>query len=285
MQQKNRTTRNYFLTGSSNQQGIEIAQRYGLDFEHKISTYTEQLITGVTALDYYIINTEQPKAAFMGYQKIKAAVKRCGLEAPDLEAENVKYFDSGMKEKPQYYQTVLNIDLKAAYPTALYQLGYIDAETYDYILTLNKTARLAACGMLAGRKTVLTYLNGELEEAREDVSETAGYFFGAAYEVGEILEKMAEIWGKSFLFFWVDGIYIKMPEKTFNYTDEWKQTNAFLLEKGYPYTFEILFDFTVEIGQRNTLEVAYEKNKKIKQFKIPVKNPKKRAYLLSNSFK
>jgi hypothetical protein len=255
----------------------ETAENLGLEHETILTTYTSQIKTGVPEIDVYLLSSKQPFKVFAAHAKVKKAVKNSGLEFPDITEADLKYYQISKRLKPGNFGKVFCIDIRAAYPTALKNIGFIDAETYAYLMNQDKQTRLTACGMLAGTKHVFKYNGAELLDFKIIEKETKPVFLAAVSTIDEILEKTAKIAGNDFLFFWVDGIYLKSAAKLEKIRELWR---------GYCYEFteEILSNFSVTANDRGKLFVNFEKNGKMKKFNLPTPQNKAQKQLL-NEFK
>jgi hypothetical protein len=251
----------------------ETAEFLNLEHETILTTYTSQIKTGIPELDLYLLASKHPLKVFAAHAKVKKAVKNSGLEMPDLTDADLKYYSISKKLKPGNYGTVYCIDIKAAYPTALKNIGFIDPETYAYLMKQDKQTRLTACGMLAGTKHVFKYNGSELLDFEIIEKETKPVFLAAVATIDEILEKTAEIAGNDFLFFWVDGIYLKTDQKLQEIRELWRNYC-------YNFTEEILTNFLVTANNKGKLFVNFEKNGKIKQFNLPQPQNKTQKQIL-----
>lgn len=111
-------------------------------------------------------------------------------------------------------EPVYNLDLRAAYPTVLKNMGLITDKTYKYLMRLGKEDRLAAIGMFASRKTVFTVKAGELMNLEEVESEWKNIFFLPAYVTDEIMRGCMRLLGEDFIYYWFDGIYYTGRHRT-----------------------------------------------------------------------
>jgi len=189
-----------------------------------------------------------------------------------------KYIEADFEERLEYYginpakflevriekPPIYNIDLRAAYPTALKNLGLISEKTYKYLLRLDKLDRLACIGMFAAKKTVYTISQGEFVNVETEESEHKNIFYLPAYITDEIMKACRRTIGEAdFLFYWFDGVYFtgKRHFKT--------------LAKELTETFKIDFKFqqlrnfkAQDTGETIKLEFT-EPKKGFKQFAIP----------------
>lgn len=126
------------------------------------------------------------------------------------------------KQKPVYYQysdklesgmhfeDIVNIDINSAYWETANKLNLMSRELYLKGLQLKKQTRLAAIGSLARKKIVYQYDGTKDSFVTEIRNEETEFLWDVISGiVGDLLIKAANISGNDFLFFWVDGIYIK----------------------------------------------------------------------------
>jgi hypothetical protein len=100
------------------------------------------------------------------------------------------------------------VDIKAAYPTTLRNMGCIQDETFRWCMdNLKKPERLKSVGMLAGSKFVQHYRDGRLGEQYREDSALRPWFFDVCHYVGSVMADLSEHLDKRFLFFWVDGVF------------------------------------------------------------------------------
>lgn len=103
------------------------------------------------------------------------------------------------------------VDIRAAYPTALLNMGAIRGTTFDKLAKMDKVDRLKAVGMLASRKFVQEFHNAHLERMYIDESPAAPYFYAACQAVGEVMEHVRHN-TEGFLLYWVDGVFVDTPD-------------------------------------------------------------------------
>lgn len=164
----------------------------------------EMYLTTIRSIGVFKANKIIQKEAVPNY--IEADFEgRC--EYYDLNSE--KFLD--LAHNPEQ---VYNIDLKAAYPTALKRYGLISEKTYKMLLRMDKLDRLASIGMFASRKVVFHINQGELMNLTEEQGKYKNIFFLAAYATDEVMKNCREIiGGNDFVFYWFDGIYFTGREK------------------------------------------------------------------------
>lgn len=236
------------------------------DFVVKQSNYTttiifsngskEMYLNNIRSLDVFKANKIIAREAVPNY--IEADFEE-RLEYYGLNADK---FLEVQKDKPPVY----NIDLTAAYPTALLNMGLISEKTFRYLMRLDKMDRLACIGMFASRKTVYTIKAGEFMNVTTEESEHKNIFFLPAYITDEIMKSCRQQIGEQdFLFYWFDGVYFT-GKKHFAHLEE-ILTEVFKMK----FKFQKLQDFKArDTGEFIKLEFS-EPKKGFKQFALPKK--------------
>lgn len=258
---------------------IEFIRTSGFPFSMTVSNYTTEIKSEVSSRKF--VQSMRSNQMFAAYAKIKGDVK--GKPLPSVDKGSLNYYGHSFLEN-RHYENVLNIDLKSAYATALYNEGILSEATNTYLSKIPKLDRLAAVGMLASRKVLFNYdENGNLVNFQKIVAPTENFFYFAVQRVENIMNDIRLILKDDYLFSWVDGIYF--DEKT----DSLPEIHNYLSEKNYPYTIERLLNFDVKITPSQTVKIQYIKDGKEKFFNIPAKpNGFARdivSYLLTNKTK
>lgn len=178
-----------------------------------------------------------------------------------LQTPNVNFYfpsDNGeatttrTKEKTQHEGEAVQIDINAAYLTAVKNLGLLSEKSYNKffieeenekqrakktkssrhrghageVYKYSKDARLISVGTLAQDKTIHKYINGEKVSQERQYNEIeANVFFSAAAEIGKIMIDILETC-KGF-FYWVDAIFIDPKYQ--------KQAEEMLKKYGYNF--------------------------------------------------
>lgn len=247
------------------------------------------------------------------YAKVKAAVLRSKKKMPRFDPP--AYYEMGgtvrnIGSSKPVYDKVLNIDIKSAYATCLFNHRFIDEATLDYLeneilenmtnrfidsygkKALDKIAkiklknrakliRLKSIGMLATRTLVVDYKKGKWKKTTlEENKYLRSVFMFAQYETGRIMKKIAKAYGRDFLFFWVDGIYVRKNAGA-------GKAEKILRDAGYRWhnnvlnNFKIWREVTKGISEDNSLglrprpggkeliHIEFEKDGEIKPFAIP----------------
>jgi hypothetical protein len=176
---------------------------------------------------------------FAAYAKVKSNVMNFPL--PEIKKHELEYFHHDFNTN-YFAPHAINIDLKSAYPTVLYNDGLISEDTYQYLKSIPKLDRLAAIGMLASKKHIFNYNeNGKLIHYEKQTSELENFFYHCVKRVGDIMNDLKKYAGPDYLFTWVDGIYLK-PNDEYLY-----DITPHLETNGFPYTVELIHNFDVKL--------------------------------------
>jgi hypothetical protein len=232
------------------------------DFIIKVSTYTASIeYTNANNIKLKFLSQQLNKRAFIGSQIVKRdLLKYTANEVPQIDEKRLNYFSQNLQESN--FKKIINIDLKNAYATVLYNDGFICEDSYNYLLTLPKIDRLAAVGMLAYKKDCFAYSGGKLVNNYIEKGEYSSVFFYAVRKTHEVMNEISKILGKNFLFSWVDGIY-------FTEVNENILSACQLLESlKYPFKIEYLNNFICE-EKKDFYFVTFEKESEKKVFNIP----------------
>jgi hypothetical protein len=236
---------------------IQFMRNSKLPFQLSCSNYTTRLKAG--ELSKTFVANMQSKRTFAAYAKIKSDLK--DKPVPKINQDTLIYFQHDFK-KDIYIDEVVNIDIRSAYATVLFNDGLISKETFAYLAKIKKHERLASVGMLASRKKNFEFVNGEPVSMEEVVSETSGFFFHAIKRTHELMNNLKKLCGNNYLFTWVDGIYfLPDPEAISKCLQELEQHN-------FEYKVENLTEFDVSIKQHKIL-VTFKKEGESKIFNLP----------------
>lgn len=211
------------------------------------------------------------KRAFIGAQLIKKDLREFTANEPELiDEERLKYFHHNLQTIE--LDKVINIDLKNAYATVLFNDGFISEKTYAFLLTLPKKDRLASVGFLAYKKDVFEFNDGGLIDHSVEKGPNANVFHYCVRKTHLIMDNISKILGDDFLFSWVDGIYFKdISEKTIKIVE-------YLESIQYKHTIDTLVNFKCSDHGR-FLFVSFDKEGGKKIFNVP-----KSTYMWQNDF-
>lgn len=237
---------------------VEMLIKTKTDFDLYASNYTLRVVAPDESIKF--IRSIQSNKVFAAFRKLEADVKKAHVREMDLE--DVTYFQHDFKQ-PLYVERVCNIDLKSCYNNVLFREKIISEATYKYISGLDKKERLAAVGMLASRKEIFSFKNGDVAGVREERSENSRFFFFAVQKTFEMMNELKKICGNSYLFTWVDGIYF-LPDPGIK-----EECQRYLRQIKFPFSTDYLDRFEVKFlpGQVN---VSFYKRTDRKVFSLPV---------------
>tara|TARA_E500000318_G_scaffold23707_1_gene24054 strand:- start:1849 stop:2688 length:840 start_codon:yes stop_codon:yes gene_type:complete len=235
-------------------------RRRGLDFSITETNYTTTLICGKQS--YKFVSKPMNKPTFLVSQMLYSAVKKSNILGK-IKPQDSKYFQTYHHIKDIFDQEVLNIDIKNAYPTVLKNLGIADEKLLKRLSQLSKPNRLACLGMLAQQKTTYQYKGTKIVNSFTKEKETRPLFLYLVQKIDNLMQEIAMIAGEYFIFYWVDGIYLRsdIPDSILNeITKKIKQDN-------YRYHFDILTEFNIwQDGDK--LLVLFKKDGKEKTFQL-----------------
>jgi hypothetical protein len=150
------------------------------------------------------------------------AVKRYIAKNESIEKYRDKYTMPGINSKVKYFyyspslkpgkiiDDVVNIDLSSAYWETANKFGLLSKELYSQGLKVRKQVRLATIGSLAKKKRIYQFNGKKVSLLDKRRSEQTEFLWPAICDhVGKLLMKTAKECGKDFIFFWVDGIYVR----------------------------------------------------------------------------
>lgn len=217
---------------------IDTLLEMGCRFEVMNGTYTTKIIKPWGKL--VLSHLDFPNKVFAAH----AMVKRDCLETDYGKHIITQQFSkSNYDDNPILDELIcpdlLNIDIKGAYASCLFNSGLIREKTYQYLMGLPKECRLPCVGMLARSYVHYKYDEGELLDVSLFRSETAQLFFYLIAEIDIIMREVKFILGKYFVFYWVDGIFFRYdtPKALV------QQVESYLMSLGYNYRYEKITDF------------------------------------------
>lgn len=169
--------------------------------------------------------------------------------------------------------SIINIDIKKAYPCALFNKKFINKTMLNYILSFDKMgdkeSRLRGVGMLGRKKLIQYYKKGKpVTQVLNQDKYLRKVFFYVCKEIDKIMLKCYRLCGKDVVFFWFDGIYIINNKKTKSKIRNVKKT---IRECGYKYSSDVLKNFICS-HQGNNLSIRFEKDGKEKSFLLPLED-------------
>lgn len=244
----------------------DLIRKYNEDketFTLTITNYTCLIESETEA--YHFVRNMQRKQVF----SVNAAIKRyldtsLKFDVTDIDREEMRYYSAKAYEKPLYKPIAYNVDIKAAYPSCLLNEGLIDGRVFARLMGLSKEERLAAIGMLASRRRIFTLENGEVKLFEEKLSEYSKYFFYCVKTIANIIWDCEVIAGTSFLYSWVDGLYVTDRAAAI-------ECRKVIKAKGYKCSLDKIEDFQYE-PKGTYIRVSFMKGGENKVFNIPIEN-------------
>lgn len=230
-----------------------------IPFEITLTNYTTKIQS--VLFDLHFMKNAQSNRVFVSYAKLKKDVS--GKPVEEINTGYLKYYQTNFNFYEIYSDKIYNVDIKSAYATILFNDGYISEDTFTYIKSLPKIERLAAVGMLAGRKNIFSFdANGKITGCVETISPTSNYFFYAVKRTYEIIDRLRMEIGNNFLFSWVDGIYFVGEENGI------KLQELLLSEFNLNSSFDELTEFEIK-KKKDCYLLSYVKDEEKKVFNIP----------------
>jgi hypothetical protein len=238
----------------------------GLDFQVKHSNYNTQIIGQESVIKF--IQTEHSIKVFIAYNKIVADLKKSDKTVEILQGDwSTENFDSKNGLKPCSYKTVLNLDITSAYPYCLFINKLIGLDTFNYLMALPKNERLPAIGMIAKKSVWIDYQKGKATTWDVKTGEYANIFFFVIQQITDLMAWAADIAGDDFLFYWVDGIFLKPTISK----KKLQEITGIFAEQGYYYKYENVKNFSV-VRENDKLYINMIKNGDEKPYTMYDKN-------------
>lgn len=207
--------------------------------------------------------------------RVRNHVKREGIALNFVNQyfeSDIVYMETRTDIRNQTIKNVVEIDIDQAYWDTALQLGVLDEKLYAMGLSeeISKRARLVALGSLA--KKVYHYRFHGRQMIGSDVErseDTENIWFTICKRVSDVMLEIAEAIGDDYIFFWVDGIYLKNNSESIAKAQE-------IIEK-WNYQSKIKEIDRIECGEKQLLVYADENDTKCKRFNY-VFNTKKRSF-------
>jgi hypothetical protein len=237
-----------------------------LNFKIKHSNYNTHIIGEVSTIKF--IQKEHSIKVFIAYNKIVKDLKASSRTQEILDSDySTENFDSKNGLAPCSYKKIVNLDITSAYPFCLHINNLITTDTFNYLMKLPKTERLPAIGMIAKKSNYINYVNGIATTWDLKVGPYANIFYYIIKQINDLMKYVADIAGEDFIFFWVDGIFLR-PSIT---KTKLEDIIAVFDEQGYTYKYENVENFCVQrIGEKLVIKMV--KNGKDKTYQMYDKN-------------
>jgi hypothetical protein len=168
---------------------------------------------------------------------------------------NTEYFNNRPFLIPFEDDFAWCFDIKSAYPTVLKNSGFLPEDIKGKLDAMPKELRLAALGSLASTKTVIWYEKGKAKSHLIKEKPTKPIFMYCVKNIDFHMQNIAEILGKYYIFYWVDGIYFKKdaPPHVIN------KVENYLMENNFEFSAVLCFHFSAR-RKNELIFVNYEKD-------------------------
>lgn len=252
---------------------IDFEKKMKSNFDVVFSTYTAKIIlhTKNKQVKTKMLTERRSPRVFMASRMIEKDLNGYTANEVDSIDENcVSYYSHNLRECS--HRRVINIDIKNAYATILFNNGFISEKTFSFLKSLQKIDRLASVGMIAYKKNIFHYINGELSSTDVETGKFRNVFFYCVRKTQEIMDACKKALNNRYHFTWVDGIYIDNIDKNIITVSD------ILKENNMSFSIEALSNFGVK-NINNTFYVTFDGKNGKKTFNIP-----ENTHQMRNSF-
>jgi hypothetical protein len=233
-----------------------------IDYVLKHGTYTTQIEHSMGTIKLMLNNFQN--RVFCASQMVKKDCKNSAVGQEIMKSTHLKKnYDSNPKIDNIKYDTCFNIDLSSAYAYCLFNNGLITQKTFNYLQKLPKMERLTAVGMLATSHVKYFYQGGKCIDFKPYREPTAQIFFFLIDEINYLMQDIKWILGNDFIFYWVDGVFMKptTPKKKI------QDVENLLTNLCYKYKYEKVENFSVHRIQDKVI-VEMIKNDESKRYEF-----------------
>lgn len=138
----------------------------------------------------------------------------------DYQAKPIDYIRVNKHKSGDVVTDLVYIDINSAYWETARILSVIDEKLYLRGLEVDKTVRLAALGSLARQKHVWEFNGKRFIKKEPEGLPTDNIWFAICRRVSDVMVRISKKLGNNFVFYWVDGIYVKDDGKSVSYVIE-----------------------------------------------------------------
>jgi hypothetical protein len=257
---------------------VQMYKDMKLDFCIKNSSYSTIIETETNQVRF--ITNNYSNAVFMAAQKIKSDVTKSELGRSIMAGHySTANYDSANGQPDGSWNKIINIDITSAYATCLLNSKLISKETYLFLQKIPKTERLPAMGMLARNQLIINFEKGVATTHERFTADTAQIFFYVISEINKMMQKVMQMAGDYFLFYWVDGIFLKydIPVELLD------QIEAVFLHKNYAVKYESVKDLEWK-REEDSVVITMNKNGENKRYAFKDRNYSKNFDSLMEQF-
>lgn len=124
---------------------------------------------------------------------------------------HIKYFNYHEYKKSVFFdKDIYEIDINAAYWETALKLTIINEHLFKHGLNVQKKTRLAALGSLAKQTKFFKYDGAtDMKWDHTDRKRTEYLWYKICEHLGNVMWRAQHACGNNFLFYWVDGIYVR----------------------------------------------------------------------------
>lgn len=148
--------------------------------------------------------------------------------------EDINYIRVSEYKVGERIEDLVYVDINGAYWQTAHNLGIISDKLYLKGLDVGKIVRLAALGSLAKKKDIWKFDGLRFKKLDTVKNPNENLWFAICKRVSDVMGEVVNAIGDDFVFYWVDGIYIKnKPEVLQNVLSKF-------IEQGYSSKYELV---------------------------------------------
>ena len=191
--------------------------RKGVAFEVTKSGSAYSLESGIYNQSVSFRKMDSDDARFI--KKVRKEIKDGGVSLSLIDNVNyssdIKYIRVNDKYRNgTVLDDLLCLDINSAYWRTAYLMGVISEKTYLLGMDMGKVTRLASLGSLAKTKETWCFDGVDFfSKSVERSVETEHIWFAICRKVSDLMTQIADELGDEFIFYWVDGLYIKNSDE------------------------------------------------------------------------
>lgn len=128
--------------------------------------------------------------------------------------EEINYIRVNEYKVGERIEDLIYIDINGAYWQTAHNLGIISDKLYLRGLDVGKIVRLAALGSLAKKKDIWKFDGNDFKKMETIKNPNENLWFAICKRVSDVMGQVVNAIGDDFVFYWVDGIYVKNTAET-----------------------------------------------------------------------
>jgi hypothetical protein len=146
--------------------------------------------------------------------------------------EEINYIRVNEYKVGERIEDLIYVDINGAYWQTAHNLGIISDKLYLRGLDVGKIVRLAALGSLAKKKDIWKFDGNDFKKMETIKNPNENLWFAICKRVSDVMGQVVSAIGDDFVFYWVDGIYVK------NTPEVLQTVLGKFIEQGYTSKFE-----------------------------------------------